>query len=226
MRHTFQVSFMSHLDQKRKYCFSVPDASSRQRWGQMLTRQVWLTTEKKQGAGAPTTPEQRVRRAAEAVGLQVLRDALLPPASKLDKGGLDSTPVSRKTSQSTPHREHHLRGNRMGSVSVAYAHKYLNDESASPVSPLQSGKTQEAVSGMVDLQTGKELVLLCRQNSLLPTVLELLQSGTEPLTAVSSIPSSIPSSITSGIPLSAQLQNTPQPLRSAGLKAQMHDRRL
>lgn len=33
------------------------------------------------------------------------------------------------------------------------------------------------MGGMMDIQTGKELVLLCRQNSLLPGLLEVLQAG-------------------------------------------------
>lgn len=174
MRHTFQVAFMSPQGQKRKYCFSVPDAAARQKWGSLLSRQIWLTTETKgavgstgaggggagsnaattgtfghggigngNGAGGMASPAYKVRRAAEAVGLQVLRDALIKD------GGEDG-------------RSAHGHGHtpRKASVSAAYGEGESNGDNK--------------VAG---LQTGKELVLLARQNSLLPGVLELLQSG-------------------------------------------------
>lgn len=143
MRNTFHLSFASPSGTKRKYCFSVADASARQKWGTMLTRQIWLTTEKKTGTGAPTTKEGRVRRAAETVSLQVLRDALMP-----------SSPEVQQAARS-----------KHASIAAAFATESppLNDTTS--------------------LQTGKELVLLCRQNSLLPSVLEHLQTTTEPHSA-------------------------------------------
>lgn len=152
MRHTFQVAFLSPSGTKRKYCFSVPDGAARQRWGSLLSRQIWLTTETKVGAGAPPTPAFKVRRAAEAVGLQVLRDALIPKDKDDERSSHGHTP--RKASISAAFADAH-----------AHAHAH--------------GDKGDAPAGMAGLQTGKELVLLARQNSLLPGVLELLQSGQE-----------------------------------------------
>lgn len=178
MRDTFHIAFTSATGTKRKYCFSAKDSQSKQRWGAMLTRQVWLTTEKKQGAGAPTTQEGRVRRAAEAVSLQVLRDAL----------------ASDDKDANAAHSR--------ASVSVAFR---------GPDEPLFTRNDGQS------LHTGKELVLLCRQNSLLPSVLELLQSGAEPKSAPV-------------IPLRANhLNSLPAPrsgITGSERRAQMQDRRL
>ncbi|KAL1412940.1 hypothetical protein Q8F55_000689 [Vanrija albida] len=201
MRHTFQVSFLSHLGMKRKYCFSVADAATRQRWASMLTRQVQLTTEAKH-AGDESSVAARTRRAAETVSLHVLRDALIAPEEK----AAPAKPIG--SGANTPSRTA-----RAGSVSIAYAAKAANEEAVlGPLHPTR-GHHSDRQSGMVEVQTGKELILVCRQNSLLPGVLELLQSGTEP--GAHRQAGANPN----------HLQQQP-PLRSAGLKAMMHDRRL
>jgi hypothetical protein len=81
-----------------------------------------------------------VRKAAEGVALQVLRDALI---------GMEGGEKVRS-----------------GSVSVSLGGEQHGGESEG-----------NGEGGMLDVQTGKELVLVCRQNSLLPGLLELLQSG-------------------------------------------------
>ena len=80
MKHTFQVSFSNHLGFKRKYCFSVTERSVLAKWAATLPRQIMLA--RQATAIVPSTPEQRVRAAAEAVALQVLRDALIPPVQE------------------------------------------------------------------------------------------------------------------------------------------------
>ena len=129
MRHTFHIAFVSHLGLKRKYCFSVPELAIHAKWQTLLDRQIAATT------SANAQPTTRVRRAAEDVALQVLRDAVVPPETT----------------------------KRSNSISVT------------------TGGTREVdldgAGGMVQCLTGKELVLLCRQNSLLPGLLELLQAG-------------------------------------------------
>ena len=161
MAHTFHVSFLSHTGSKRRYCFSLNDAETRAKWGVALRRQIEATSVAK--SRCPTTIRQKVWQAAEAVSLQVLRDAVIPPEEKV----------------ADPHVS---RMNRRGSVSVAYPATAGRDEEnvGPPSQPTQSGANGERMSGLMDVQTGKELVLLCRQNSLLPGLLEFLQAGVGP----------------------------------------------
>ncbi|GAA5872950.1 hypothetical protein JCM3774_004884 [Rhodotorula dairenensis] len=72
MQHTFQLSFTNHLDLKRKYMFSCRDAETRSRWLQLLRERIAASA----AAPAPETPAQA---AANAVAVQVLRDAVLAP---------------------------------------------------------------------------------------------------------------------------------------------------
>ena len=195
MKHTFQVAFTSHLGSKRKYCFSVPDEATHQKWGQALSKQVAATIESKRPDAM--SPRAAIRQAAEIVSLQVLRDALIPREDVPTVQGAvgNSSGLGRTT-----------RPQRSGSVSVAYA--VAQGRTEMELGPLMSGRNSQSrvqvtgmsgapgdgeqgvegegggaaekedqTSGMVEVQSGKELVLLCRQNSLLPGVLELLQSG-------------------------------------------------
>lgn len=189
MRHTFQVAFVSHMGLKRKYCFSVNDADMRKRWGAKLERQIRATKEAK--SKPVVNRQQEISRTADLVSLQVLRDALIPPEDRpapTTKATPAPPPLLRGNS-STIRRELPQLGapidgrekNRSGSVSVVYAQQALQDEY--DLGPLQAtrgaGGTGDSQSGMMEVQSGKELVLLCRQNSLLPGLLELLQAGKE-----------------------------------------------
>lgn len=200
MRHTFHVSFLSHTGLKRKYCFSVADAETRAKWGRLLEKQVALACHiKAESEHKPQTTSEAIRTAAESVSLQVLRDALIPPEEKPNPttsippptpmGSLNPGPFSFAANASTltaaNARKPHPR-TRAGSVSKTYAHMAGAGETA--LGPLQPSKVahkgegekeKEKTSGLMELQTGKELVLLCRQNSLLPGLLELLQVGKE-----------------------------------------------
>lgn len=160
MRHTFHVAFVSHTGLKRKYCFSVPDAATRQKLGKLLKRQI-AATRAYNSVPVYTIPD-RIRRAAEGVSLQVLRDAVL----FLDD--TDTLGEGRQTGRP-----------RSGSVSAAYSVLHAhNEEDLGPLHPSKGG-TGEHQSGLMPIQTGKELVLLCRQNSLLPGLLVLLQAGAQ-----------------------------------------------
>lgn len=159
MRHTFHLSFPSPANVKRKYCFSVPDADTKARWASVLQKQIAQTRSRRSRATS------EVRHVAETVSLQVLRDAVIPPDSPAtDPKSPDETSGSRT---------------RQGSVSTTYKHTAGREEvDLGPLQPSRvAAKGEEAVTGLVEVQTGKELVLLCRQNSLLPGLLELLSAG-------------------------------------------------
>lgn len=155
MQHTFQLSFPAHDNVKRKYCFSVPDSETHQRWVHAMEKQI-ATAKSKQSRPASS----QLRQIAETVSLQVLRNALIPPQA--EDPGVNGTHA------------------RQGSVSTTYPHMAGREEA--DLGPLQPGRSATATgstNGMVDVQTGKELVLLCKQNSLLPGLLALLSAVRE-----------------------------------------------
>jgi len=122
----------------------------------------------------------RVRLAAEGVALQVLRDALIPTEDKNDpppriSNGLKSSVQKSSTSGVNGHdAKLATKSLRKGSVSVAY--DLSNGESETTERDMNG----DGEAGLLrNAQTGKELVLLCRQNSLLPGLLQLLQAGIE-----------------------------------------------
>ena len=156
MTHTFHVAFVSPIGSKRKYCFSMPDEETKRRWGSRLERQMVAIRSARIQA---TTVLQQIRQAAEGVALQVLRDAVIPR-----EDNTSDRPITKLV--------------RSGSVSLAYpAQGGLNEMDLGPLTASNGGGSNERLSGMMEVQTGKELVLLCRQNSLLPGLLELLQAG-------------------------------------------------
>ncbi|ORY31383.1 hypothetical protein BCR39DRAFT_558172 [Naematelia encephala] len=165
MKNTFQLAFTSHLGSRRKYCYSVQDEQIRTKWVQALIRQTALTKSAK-SASTPSSTDPRavIRYTAEAVSFQVLCDALIPR----------SDPPSKHGETRQPQQRHH----RSGSVSKAYAHNMgKKEEALGPLRPSKPTLTSERKDGLVEVNSGKELVLVCRQNSLLPSLLELLQSG-------------------------------------------------
>jgi hypothetical protein len=156
MRHTFYLTFGNHHGRKRKYCLSVPDAELRTKWGVLLPRQLAITRQKR--SIPSSTTQQKVRGAAENVAMLVLRDALIPP------------PTSPVPGQG--------RMDRSGSVSVVYPKDKFSKHKEGEKKVMEEVK--EGPHGFMEETTGKEIVLVCRQNSLLPGVLELLQAGVKP----------------------------------------------
>jgi hypothetical protein len=177
MKHTFQVSFSNHLGFKRKYCFSVTERSVLAKWAATLPRQIMLA--RQATAIVPSTPEQRVRAAAEAVALQVLRDALIPPVQEERATQRDrDRDREREWERDREKLDGRPRLERSGSVSIAYAEVAGKDEKdLGPLIANKPGNATDRTGGMMECQTGKELVLVCRQNSLLPGMLELLRAG-------------------------------------------------
>jgi hypothetical protein len=164
MRHTFQISFMSPTNLKRKYCFSVPSDEMKSKWGQTLQKQIAICKSKSQ---ASVTKSNELRQVAEKVSQQVLRDAVIPQDS--------SQPNESRA--------------RRGSVSTTYDQLAgTNEKALGPLQLSKSNTISDRTSGMVDIRTGKELVLLCRQNSLLPGLLELLSAGREDIKPKQVIP--------------------------------------
>lgn len=151
MKHIFQAAFTPQQGKPRKFCFSVPDAAAHAKWGQLLQRQIsWATVHKMR---VPQSLIDHTRQATEEMSLQVLKDALV---MKKTEGEHEKQEVLASGGD-----DHGIAGNtRKGSASVTLEPK------------LHNGHDRAQHPGTT--QTGKELVLLCRQNSLLPGILELL----------------------------------------------------
>ncbi|WWC70689.1 uncharacterized protein I206_104640 [Kwoniella pini CBS 10737] len=184
MKNTFHVSFISHLGIKRKYCFSLNDIETKRRWGKSLSEQIQQSKQFKSSIKETVTNDEgdirnRIRQTAENVSIQVLRDALIPPENKIVVPPVhkdiqeEITKNNRSSISSTRQRS--------GSVSIAYTQSLREEQDLGPLIPTKSTNlnTQSKQSGLMEIQTGKALVLLCRQNSLLPGLLELLHSGKE-----------------------------------------------
>lgn len=79
MQHTFQISFINHLEVKRKYMFSTLSAEVRMEWLEVARERIEVMN--KNAATTKTGEEERTKgmRAAEMVAIQVLRDALIAP---------------------------------------------------------------------------------------------------------------------------------------------------
>lgn len=78
--HTLQIAFIREpTPTKRKYLYSFEDAEARRQWGQTLQNQIHRCVASRASKPAPGPVSPQVLAAAEAVALQVLRDALVPP---------------------------------------------------------------------------------------------------------------------------------------------------
>lgn len=153
MRNTFQVSFVRHNEQARKYMFSVEGSLVHQQWMNVMRRQITRAVEA-DASGADLGPlSAQSRRAAEAVAVQVLRDTLIAP---------DDT---RATSPGMPRPAfgHARAGSSLGAM-LAYG-------GDGPVSGMHSIPLAKGAP-----RSGHDLVTICQQNSLLPLVLGFLHS--------------------------------------------------
>ena len=78
MRNTFQVAFKDHLDQKRRYMFSVDDSVKHRSLTDTLRQQIDLTAQPPQRAIIDSSPSLlRLRQAVEATSFRVLQDTLI-----------------------------------------------------------------------------------------------------------------------------------------------------
>lgn len=176
MSHTFHLSFLAPTGEKRRYCIALPDAQSRSKWAMLLPRQInrCRTMAAQHSIEAESGAEDVSRRiAADALGLEVLRDALVRPVVSVSEsgGGVDG-------------------GERRGSVSTTYGTGAGRAEEAS-LGPLYlasgtgrgtatavknvNGHGEKGAPRPLSSMTGKEVVLICRQNSILPDMLDILQ---------------------------------------------------
>ncbi|CAE6417062.1 unnamed protein product [Rhizoctonia solani] len=147
MRNTFQVSFVRHTEQSRKYMFSVEGSLVHQQWMSVMRRQIARAVEADTTMTSVGGLSAQARRAAEAVAVQVLRDTLIAP-----EDARHATTNSQRPG---------LGHTRVGSSMLPFG-----EGSASGTSLIPKGAPR----------TGHDLVTICQQNSLLPLVLGFLHS--------------------------------------------------
>ncbi|CAE6508084.1 unnamed protein product [Rhizoctonia solani] len=150
MRNTFQVSFVRHTEQSRKYMFSVEGSMVHQQWMNVMRRQIARAVEADTTMTSIGGMPAQSRRAAEAVAVQVLRDTLIAP----DDARNGTTGSHR------PGFNHA----RVGSSMLAFG----GEGAASNAQPSSIPRGAP--------RTGHDLVTVCQQNSLLPLVLGFLHS--------------------------------------------------
>lgn len=205
MQHTFQISFVNHLDVKRKYMFSTLDYEVRNTWTKLLRERIESSLFK-------PAPISRELLAGEMVAVQVLRDALIvaediPPltsfaapqsrhntaAPRFGTSGallplLMAAPRSARLGTGMSARSGFgiVRSNSISKTYAAGIGKVENDLIPVTSIALNGRKgSQSLVRGLTNkddgseslAKTGEELTLITEQNSLLPLVLSFLRAG-------------------------------------------------
>jgi serine/arginine repetitive matrix protein 2 len=78
MRNTFQLAFVDHEDEKRRYMFSVDDPLLRHQWIVSLKRQVEIASAR-QASDPSVDGRSAFHRATESMALRVLQQTLIEP---------------------------------------------------------------------------------------------------------------------------------------------------
>ena len=197
MSHTFQIAFVNHLDVKRKYLFSMVGADTKFTWVDMLRHRI-------ENSPVPDESTPRATKIAEAVALQVLRDALIAPddtaptlpSNKVAHGGVGRLGLATPPpSRAGPRPIAGLQ--RSNSFSKTYAHGPGRAEAdlnghrpsggstvggAAGFNSLNASNTRAGIAGREDegtgyFKTGRDIVTIAEQNSLMPLVLGFVSAG-------------------------------------------------
>ncbi|KAH9013745.1 hypothetical protein EDB85DRAFT_2076558 [Lactarius pseudohatsudake] len=193
MRNTFQLAFVNHEGSKRRYMFSVDDPVMRYNWTVSLKRQIDIVS-------AGSSP---FHRAAEQIAFRVLQETLIPPlstnrgippfASQYFQTQALVQPLSPRRNtrpyangKETPPLPHHVRSKSRSQVYHRHGpgkleHQQLDlllspnggDGTDSPETDAEDASPPEGGSRLLG---GKELEMICQQNSAIVLVLASSQS--------------------------------------------------
>jgi hypothetical protein len=184
MKHTFQVAFVNHLGVKRKYCFSLEDAESRDTWCTALSTHIERTQHENAPRRTSDLMPAPLRAAARSIALRVLQDSLIAVAEdheghsgKVEApifpgSGAAPTSFSPTSSLKKPKIVRQMTGRR---VSVAKIMQESHGNMLGTGSDLPPVDEAELPEMPANAQKGKDIVLICRQNSILDIVLGLLR---------------------------------------------------
>ena len=205
MRNTFQLAFVNHEGSKRRYMFSVDDPVMRYNWTVSLKRQIDIVSAGQQAQAAGSSP---FHRAAEQIAFRVLQETLIPPLSA-DRGNPPFasqyfptpapvrplsprriSPADTTSGKETPPPSHHVRSKSRSQVYHRQGpgkleHQQLDqllspnggDGTDSPETDVEDASPPP--EGGSRLWGGKELEMICQQNSAI--VLVLASSQSEPV---------------------------------------------
>ncbi|KAI0268680.1 hypothetical protein BC834DRAFT_866706 [Gloeopeniophorella convolvens] len=217
MRNTFQVAFVNHEHEKRRYMFSVDDPVMRHNWTVSLKRQIDVASSGQQAQAASSS---QFYRAAEQIAFRVLQETLIPPTSgdwdnprsafsastqlfpqariqplspqrgSRVNGSLPATHVRSKSRSQVYHRQG------PGKLEQEELDILLSPNGDTTDSPETEQEDTLPLEPGVRLWGGKELEMVCQQNSAI--VLVLSSSQSEP---ANGRPSPSPSPLRPGIPV-------------------------
>ncbi|KAI9461283.1 hypothetical protein BJY52DRAFT_219516 [Lactarius psammicola] len=220
MRNTFQLAFANHEGSKRRYMFSVDDPVMRYNWTVSLKRQIDIVSAGQQAQAVGPSP---FHRAAEQIAFRVLQETLIP-SSSADRGNppfasqyfptqalvqplslrRNNRPHANGKETSSP--SYHVRSKSRSQVYHRHGpgkleHQQLDlllspnggDGTDSPETDAEDASPPEGGSR---LWGGKELEMICQQNSAI--VLVLASSQSEP---VHSRPTPPPAPLSPAIPV-------------------------
>lgn len=180
MRNTFRVAFVNHAGVSRKYLYSVDGKEECATWTKVLTAQI----AKCRASSEPILGEKgvmisgKVKRAAEAVALRVLRDSLIDPdvPVKTSPDEVTNQPSTSATAPAATAAASPATGNTSTSgFPFSIANRLMM---GGPITDT-SGKSAQALGSSSGptrglAKTGHDVVIACQQNSLIPVVLSFL----------------------------------------------------
>ncbi|TFY76695.1 hypothetical protein EWM64_g7320 [Hericium alpestre] len=187
MRNTFQLAFANHTGAKRRYMFSVDDPVIRHNWTVSLKRQIEVAS------AVPVAGLNRFHQATDDVAFRVLQDALIlgdvewekngrpVPGSSLPGSGYEL--VNRSTSRLSFRNcvngssSAHVRSK---SRSAIYHRQGLGKLEQQELDALLASTEEDRevpIEPMTRLWSGKDLEMVCQQNSVIPLALASLRIG-------------------------------------------------
>ncbi|KZT26792.1 hypothetical protein NEOLEDRAFT_1177372 [Neolentinus lepideus HHB14362 ss-1] len=109
MRNTFQIAFMNHEREKRKYMFSVEDPVWRHQWISSLKHHIETARQAAQGNSDSSGPS-KFHRATEKVALRVLQETLIGPSDPPTRPSTSNVDKALRGFVSSSSPQHMLNG--------------------------------------------------------------------------------------------------------------------
>jgi hypothetical protein len=178
MQHIFHLTFQNHLGLKRKYLYSFQDADTKANTFDILQQLIERTREAKQNWKDTAVMSSASRQLADQISIRVLQSSLIAKGDELKASG------SRKRKKDIPGGTPSRRPSNPASINQetlplarnpAIRQEFMQGTGNNDVEKLAT--ITNAPPSDTGSHTGKDIVLICRQNSLLPVVLGFLRYG-------------------------------------------------
>lgn len=172
MRSTFQLAFMNHEGQKRKYMFSVESPLIRHPWTTSIQRQIDI-------ASAQASQSSKALQAAERLAFQVLQDTLIGTDAESMPSPRDEA-FATLSGQLPPRRTRidgspsHARSKSRSQVYHRHGAGKLEPGSSSEFDHSSSNPLSSSSRTPSRLLSGREVEIICQQNSSIPQLLVYL----------------------------------------------------